>query len=123
MKKNECIEIGLEKTRKRTMKIGKQIKKVFGYVNEVDFVQFVEMKEHIIAIITSYDGNITHKQVNAVLNNYSLGHWIFIESRVEPADIDYNFNKRNVALGYIKMVSVYRVDKDTALQKLKELNE
>lgn len=100
------------------MKIGRRIKRVFGHVNEVDFVWFAETEEHVVVIITSYDGRITHKEVNAVLNNYNLGHWTFIESRVEPVDSYYAFSERDIALGHIRMVSVYRVDKDAALQML-----
>lgn len=116
------LELELKERRKQVMKIGKRIKKVFGYVNDVDFVQFVEAKEHIIAIITSYEDRITHKQVNAVLNTYALGHWTFIESRMKTARSTYKFRNNNHVVDMNAMVSVYRVDKDTALQKLKELS-
>jgi hypothetical protein len=102
------------------MKIGKRIKKNFGNVNEVGTVWFVETEEHVVMMITSYDKRITHKQVNAVLNNYPLGHWIFIESRVEPGKTNYRFRNIERVLDFDVMVSVYRVDKDVALQKLLE---
>lgn len=102
------------------MKIGKRIKKVFGNVNEVGTVWFVEGEEHVVMLITSYDKRITHKQVNAVLNNYPLGHWIFIESRIEPGRMNYRFRNSKQVLDFDVIVSIYRVDKDIALQKLLE---
>lgn len=104
------------------MNVGKQIKKVLGYVNEVDSVYFVETKEHVIAIITSYEDKITHKQVNAVLNKYPLGRWIFVESRMKKARPTYKFRNNAQVIDMNAMVSIYRTDKDTALQKLKELS-
>lgn len=100
------------------MKIGKRIKKVFGRVDEVDFVHFAETKEHVIAIITSYDEKITHKQVNAVLNKYPLGHWIFIESRMGVTNFRHMFRNKMNVIDMPAMVSVYRVDKEIALRSL-----
>ena len=100
------------------MKIGKRIKKVFGRVNEVDFVHFAETEEHIIVIITAYEDRITHKQVNAVLNKYPLGHWTFIESRMGMTKFRRMFRNKLHIVDTSAMMSVYRVDKDVALQRL-----
>jgi len=102
------------------MKIGRRIKKVFGYVNEVDFVRFIETQDHIVALIASYDVKITHKQVNAVLNNYDLGHWTFIESRTEPVQVAYKFRNSGRVSGFNTMISVYRIDKKKAMKALEK---
>ena len=100
------------------MNIGKRIKKVFGRVDEVDFVHFAETEEHIIVIITSYEDGITHKQVNAVLNKYPLGHWTFIESRMGVTKFRHMFRNNKNVIDMSAMVSVYRVDKEVALRSL-----
>ena len=104
------------------MKIGKRIKKLYGHPDEVDFVRFAETPEHIVMLMVSYDAKITHKQVNAVLNKYPLGHWVFVESRLEP-NVGPCFRLKyrdRVTLFQDKncMVSIYRVNKKEAIKVL-----
>lgn len=86
--------------------IGKRIKRAFGQVNDVNYVTFSETDKHIVVLIVSYDGKITNKQVNAVLNQYPIGFWRFVESRIEKSV------KPSV------MMSVYTTDRQPALQSL-----
>lgn len=104
------------------MSVGRRIKRVFGKEELVDYIVFDETEKHIVAIISTYDAKITHKQVNAVLNRYPLGHWIFIESRVADRELfsyDFSNEKQTTAYGRY-MISIYRVDKEEALRVLEE---
>jgi hypothetical protein len=107
------------------MKIGQRIKRAFGKENSVNYIVFDETDEHITAIISTYEGKITHKQVNAVLNRYPLGHWIFIESRIaERERMSYEFADGLQSTKYnLYLISVYRVNKTEALQVLEEAEE
>lgn len=102
------------------MNIGRRIKQLYGVEDSVDYISFMETKEHIVAIVHTYDQKITHKQVNAVLNRYPLGHWIFVESRIEEKEgISFKYNDNVVYTGkQLYLVSIYRVDKKTALAVL-----
>lgn len=109
------------------MKIGRRIKNAFGLAYDVDYIMFEETHEHIVLIMVPYDMTITHKQVNAVLNQYPLGdaknNWIFIDTG--PAKISHrSFKYRSEWQEFLDtdmiLVSRYRISKKSAMKALIE---
>jgi hypothetical protein len=102
------------------MNLGRRIKNAYGIEPSVDFIYFNETEEHLVMLIKTYDMCITHKQVNAVLNMYPLGRWIFVESRLTTMrGVGFSFKGMEVGTELREyMLSIYRVDKKKAMAEL-----
>jgi hypothetical protein len=102
----------------------KLVIKKFGRPNndDVKYVNFLLTEKH--ALIEIVADKVTHKIINAMLNQYKLGYaddtWIFIESRAEFQPIKYWFGGDLVEAEELIVRSFYRTDRIDAIDILQK---
>ena len=92
---------------------GKAVKRKFGRNDDVDYVNFYADGDFVIIDIRTIE-EISHKQVNSVLNQYALGHWQFINTKAIPYEIEYPYNGEVHVIVIHELHSYYRTTKAEA---------
>lgn len=104
-------------TKLNSKEFGKLVKKQFGRNEEVDCVNFYVNGPFVILEVSTID-EITHKQINSVLNQYPLGYWILIKTKASLREVTYDYAGEHNRVPLIIQRSTYRTSKAEAEKTL-----